>query len=79
MIEADVSLIGTMRETVEVAVYAATRCDEAGQVLDDDPPDETIVVERFYEADGTLVTDPERVAAIVAAQAEQEQRHAGEG
>lgn len=50
---------GTWRETVSVAVYTGEPVGE---------PDEVRTVDRWYEADGTEVTDAARIAVIRAAQ-----------
>ena len=71
----DASLLGTYRETAHVAAYRNERIGPDGLPLDDDPPDQVILIEHFYESDGTVVTDPARIEAIRAAQAAQGLEH----
>jgi hypothetical protein len=61
----DVSLIGTQRITAHVAAY------DNGRTPADGEPDRIVEVEVWQEADGTVVTDPERIAAIRAIQESQ--------
>lgn len=53
---------GTLRETVTVAEY------RDGRTPADGAPDSVRMIERFYEADGTEVTEAARIALIRAAQ-----------
>lgn len=61
----DQGLAGTQRAVVRVDAYHNGR-------EPDGFPDEVVEVELFFEADGTQVTDPERMAAIKAAQEKQQ-------
>lgn len=71
----DASLVGTTRETAHVAAYRNDRVVVDGVALDGLPPDEVVLVEYFREADGTLVTDEDRIAAIRAEQVAQGLEH----
>jgi hypothetical protein len=71
----DASLIGTTRETAHVAAYRNDRIVVDGVALDGLPPDEVALIEFFREADGTLITDETRIAAIRAAQLAQGLEH----
>ena len=74
----DRSLVGTYRETIKIDEYHPDRFRD-GVLLDDDPPDQTTLIDLFFEADGTQVTSPERKLAIIAEQARhtRENGHAG--
>lgn len=60
----DHGLAGTTRLTARVAAYHNGR-EPIGE------PDEIVEVDLYFEADGTQITDPDRIASIVAKQAEQ--------
>ena len=58
----DSTTIGTYRETVHIGKW------QPGRTPQDGPPDEEVAVEGFFEPDGTLITDPQRIAQVRAAQ-----------
>jgi hypothetical protein len=59
----DVTLLRTQRETVTVAKYNNGRTPADGE-----PDDMLIGADIFTEGDGTVITDPGRIAAIRALQ-----------
>lgn len=59
----DAGLAGTMRYEVMVEAYNADRYQD-GVLVVPGPPDRIVRFEQFYEADGTPITDDERIAAI---------------
>lgn len=61
----DTSLVGTQRLTAHVAAW------DNGRTPDDGPPDRIIETDVWMEADGTIIEDTERIAAIRRIQTQQ--------
>jgi len=64
----DRGLMGTQRLTAHVAAYHNNREPDGN-------PDEVVLVEIFAEADGTVITDPDRIAEVRAYQLAQGLEH----
>jgi len=69
----DSTTIGTYREAFHLAKW------HPGRNPQDGPPDEVVEVERFFERDGTMITDPERIAQVRAAQERDKEQWYGQG